>query len=121
MGDSHNLGKCQILRGPFAAKLTRNETTAWKLAYVLRGWANPSLLQTYEAERRAYALDLIYFDREISQSLEGGPAAEYQRLVNKIVATIQRTHWAADCSTSRTCSPGTLISLCGLELILMLV
>ncbi|PPQ80743.1 hypothetical protein CVT25_001863 [Psilocybe cyanescens] len=82
MGDSHNLGKCQILRGPFAAKLTRNETTAWKLAYVLRGWANPSLLQTYEAERRAYALDLIYFDREISQSLEGGPAAEYQSCNN---------------------------------------
>lgn len=58
--------------------------TAWKLAYVLRGWADPSLLQTYGTERRAYALDLIYFDREISQSLEGAPAAEYQRLVSKL-------------------------------------
>jgi putative polyketide hydroxylase len=27
----------------------------WKLAWVLRGWANPALLETYEAERRPVA------------------------------------------------------------------
>ncbi|HVV24892.1 MAG TPA: FAD-dependent monooxygenase [Pseudonocardiaceae bacterium] len=31
---------------------------AWKLAHVLRGKANPSLLDTYEAERRPVALEL---------------------------------------------------------------
>ncbi|KAJ6505918.1 FAD-binding monooxygenase, partial [Mycena vulgaris] len=35
MGDAHNL--------------------AWKLAHVLRKWADPSLLRTYEVERRSYA------------------------------------------------------------------
>ena len=28
----------------------------WKLAWVLRGWAGPELLETYEAERRPIAL-----------------------------------------------------------------
>ncbi len=28
---------------------------AWKLAWVLRGWASPSLLESYEAERRSIA------------------------------------------------------------------
>ncbi|KIJ34905.1 hypothetical protein M422DRAFT_782649 [Sphaerobolus stellatus SS14] len=63
MGDSHNL--------------------AWKLAYVIRGWAKPSLLQTYEDERRTYAQDLIAFDREISESLEVGTAEDYRRLLHK--------------------------------------
>ncbi|KAF9479527.1 hypothetical protein BDN70DRAFT_993405 [Pholiota conissans] len=63
MGDSHNL--------------------AWKLAYVLRHWASPSILETYEDERRAYALELISFDKVISTSLEGGTAADYQRILHK--------------------------------------
>lgn len=35
------------------------------MAYVLRGHSNPSILDTYEEERRAHALQLIEFDREI--------------------------------------------------------
>lgn len=52
---------------------------AWKLAYVLRGWAEPSLLKTYEAERRKYAEDLIAFDKQISHVLDGGAAIDYKR------------------------------------------
>ncbi|KAF8577151.1 hypothetical protein K439DRAFT_1418443 [Ramaria rubella] len=63
MGDSHNL--------------------AWKLAYVMRGWARESLLDTYEIERRAHALDLIEFDKQIAMSLNGRTAAEYQRMLHK--------------------------------------
>ena len=44
MGDGFNLG--------------------WKLAQVLRGQAEPSLLQSYSAERQGVAQDLIDFDRE---------------------------------------------------------
>ncbi|KAL7280442.1 hypothetical protein ACG7TL_005372 [Trametes sanguinea] len=47
LGDSHNL--------------------AWKLAYVLKGWAKLSLLRTYESERRNFAKDLIDFDKEWSK------------------------------------------------------
>ncbi|TFK80699.1 hypothetical protein K466DRAFT_503427 [Polyporus arcularius HHB13444] len=53
MGDTHNL--------------------AWKLAYVLRGWADMSLLRTYEAERRKFAQDLIEFDKVWSTLFSGKP------------------------------------------------
>ncbi|KAI0818888.1 FAD binding domain-containing protein [Irpex lacteus] len=43
MNDSHNL--------------------AWKLAYVLRGWAGLELLKTYDSERRKFAQELIAFDK----------------------------------------------------------
>ncbi|KAJ6505929.1 FAD binding domain-containing protein [Mycena vulgaris] len=58
IGDAHNL--------------------AWKIAHVLRNWARPSLLHTYEIERRRYAQDLIAFDKVIAESLDGGTAADYQ-------------------------------------------
>ncbi|KAI0773242.1 FAD binding domain-containing protein [Trametes elegans] len=48
------------------ASMMDSHNLAWKLAYVLRGWADPSLLQTYESERRKFALDLIQYDREWS-------------------------------------------------------
>ncbi|EGN91589.1 hypothetical protein SERLA73DRAFT_100302 [Serpula lacrymans var. lacrymans S7.3] len=38
---------------------------AWKIAYVIRGWAKPTLLDSYEAERRPYSFELIEFDKEI--------------------------------------------------------
>lgn len=54
--------------------LIKSVMTAWKLAYVLRGWASPSLLQTYEAERRIYAETLIAFDKELGAVLAGKSA-----------------------------------------------
>ncbi|KAJ6607418.1 FAD binding domain-containing protein [Mycena sp. CBHHK59/15] len=63
IGDAHNL--------------------AWKIAHVLRKWANPTLLHTYETERRSYAQDLIAFDKIIAESLDGGTAAQYQSLVHE--------------------------------------
>ncbi|RDX51328.1 hypothetical protein OH76DRAFT_1555070 [Lentinus brumalis] len=53
MGDTHNL--------------------AWKLAYVLKGWADMSLLKTYECERRKFAQDLIDFDKKWSKLFSGKP------------------------------------------------
>ncbi|KAI0628053.1 FAD binding domain-containing protein [Trametes polyzona] len=46
------------------ASVNDTHNLAWKLAYVLRGWAGMSLLRTYEAERLKFAKDLINFDRE---------------------------------------------------------
>lgn len=41
----------------------------WKLAAVIRGQAEPRLLQTYSAERRAVAGELIEFDKEWAKLL----------------------------------------------------
>ena len=63
--------------------------SAWKLAYVIRGWADMSLLKTvrpvfkkladnlcrlqYELERRKYAQDLITFDKEFAHLFSAKP------------------------------------------------
>ncbi|KAH9057459.1 FAD binding domain-containing protein [Lactarius vividus] len=48
------------------ASMNDTHNLAWKLTHVLRGWADISLLKTYEFERRQYAQDLIAFDKEFS-------------------------------------------------------
>ncbi|KAH9024977.1 FAD binding domain-containing protein [Lactarius hengduanensis] len=48
------------------ASMNDTHNLAWKLTHVLRGWADISLLKTYEFERRKYAQDLIAFDKEFS-------------------------------------------------------
>ncbi|KAJ5723065.1 hypothetical protein N7488_001100 [Penicillium malachiteum] len=48
---------------------------AWKLNLVIRGLAQPSLLSTYEEERRKIANDLINFDAEHCKAFEQGEAA----------------------------------------------
>jgi phenol 2-monooxygenase len=55
----------------------------WKLASVLRGQAQPHLLETYNAERQAVAAELISFDREWAAMLSaplrkepGGPGVD---------------------------------------------
>ncbi|KAI0291528.1 FAD binding domain-containing protein [Multifurca ochricompacta] len=45
------------------ASMNDTHNLAWKLTHVLRGWADISLLKTYEFERRKYAQDLISFDK----------------------------------------------------------
>jgi phenol 2-monooxygenase len=62
MGDAHNLGE---------------------RLWVLRGWAHESLLDTYEAERRALAKELIEFDKVISASLEGCEASVYSSMLHQ--------------------------------------
>ncbi|KAI0949246.1 hypothetical protein AcW1_008916 [Taiwanofungus camphoratus] len=47
------------------ASMTDSCNLAWKMAYVLRGWANHSLLETYDVERHAYAVDLLKFDKSV--------------------------------------------------------
>lgn len=46
---------------------------AWKLAAVLRGQSDQSLLRTYSAERQQIAQDLIDFDREWNRVLDTDP------------------------------------------------
>ncbi|KAG2363152.1 FAD binding domain-containing protein [Suillus spraguei] len=55
------------------ASMNDTHNLAWKLAQVLRGRADISLLKTYELERQKYAKDLIDFDREFSALFSGKP------------------------------------------------
>jgi 2-polyprenyl-6-methoxyphenol hydroxylase-like FAD-dependent oxidoreductase len=47
---------------------------AWKLNFAVRGLAKPTLLQSYEEERRKIALDLVNFDYEHANKIAGGDA-----------------------------------------------
>lgn len=48
----------------------------WKIAAVLNGTANQSILKTYESERRAVAQELITFDHKFSRLFSGRPAKD---------------------------------------------
>jgi pentachlorophenol monooxygenase/3-(3-hydroxy-phenyl)propionate hydroxylase len=55
-------GDLAHLVAPFGARGLNSgvpdvENAAWKIAWTLRGWAGPGLLQTYETERRAAAVE----------------------------------------------------------------
>jgi phenol 2-monooxygenase len=43
----------------------------WKIASVIKGKATPSILHTYEAERRAVAMQLIAFDKRMVMAIGG--------------------------------------------------
>ncbi|KAG0151660.1 hypothetical protein CROQUDRAFT_36280 [Cronartium quercuum f. sp. fusiforme G11] len=47
---------------------------SWKLAQVLRGIANPKILQTYQDERAPLAAELIDLDRKVAHLFSGKPA-----------------------------------------------
>jgi pentachlorophenol monooxygenase/3-(3-hydroxy-phenyl)propionate hydroxylase len=62
-------GDCAHLMAPFGARGLNSgvhdaENAAWKLAFVLRGWAPEALLQTYDSERMAAAAENL----EISEA-----------------------------------------------------
>ena len=55
-------GDCAHMVAPFGARGLNSgvhdaENAAWKLAFVLRGWAPAALLETYDTERLAAALE----------------------------------------------------------------
>ncbi|KAI6011133.1 FAD binding domain-containing protein [Pisolithus marmoratus] len=55
------------------ASINDTHNLVWKMVQVLRGWANPSILRTYESERRKYAQDLIDFDKQYAALFSGKP------------------------------------------------
>ncbi len=55
-------GDCAHLMAPFGARglnsgVADAENAAWRIAFALHGWADPALVDTYDQERRAAALD----------------------------------------------------------------
>ncbi|KAG2159492.1 FAD binding domain-containing protein [Suillus bovinus] len=58
------------------ASINDTHNLAWKIALAVRGWADMSLLSTYESERRKFALELIAFDKKWSTLVCGQPLTE---------------------------------------------
>ncbi|KAK4694224.1 phenol 2-monooxygenase (NADPH), partial [Lecanoromycetidae sp. Uapishka_2] len=48
----------------------------WKIGAVIKGQAKPTILETYEAERRTIAQELIAFDHRFSRLFSGRPAQD---------------------------------------------
>ncbi|KAJ5130883.1 uncharacterized protein N7515_006922 [Penicillium bovifimosum] len=48
----------------------------WKLAHVINGISDPSILKTYESERKTIAQQLIAFDQRFSRLFSGRPAKD---------------------------------------------
>lgn len=48
----------------------------WKLSLVVKGVVQPSILRTYQSERRRIAQDLIDFDHKFSRLFSGRPAKD---------------------------------------------
>jgi hypothetical protein len=48
----------------------------WKISLVVKGIAQPSILKTYQSERRRIAQDLIAFDHKFSRLFSGRPAKD---------------------------------------------
>ncbi|KAJ1303080.1 hypothetical protein OPQ81_011281 [Rhizoctonia solani] len=53
------------------AALSDAHNLSWKLVHVLKGWAPPDLLRTYESERRDFAVRLIELHTRIADVLTG--------------------------------------------------
>jgi len=48
----------------------------WKLAHVVKGLSEGSILKTYESERKSIAEQLIAFDHRFSRLFSGRPAKD---------------------------------------------
>lgn len=46
----------------------------WKIAHVVKGYSEETILKTYESERKKVAQDLIAFDHRFSRLFSGRPA-----------------------------------------------
>ncbi|CAE6394567.1 unnamed protein product [Rhizoctonia solani] len=53
------------------AALSDAHNLSWKLVHVLKGWATPDLLRTYEFERRDFAVQLIELHARIAEVMSG--------------------------------------------------
>lgn len=77
-------GDCAHLVAPFGARGLNSgvpdvENAAWKIAFVLRGWAPPELLQTYDTERRAAAAENLAVTSATMDFLVPQTEAAWQR------------------------------------------
>jgi 3-(3-hydroxy-phenyl)propionate hydroxylase len=96
-------GDLAHLVSPFGARGLNSgvqdaENAAWKIAFVLRGWADEALLDTYHAERHAAAVENLDVTSATMRFLVPGTEAEHQhrRTVLEAAATDPDARAAVD-------------------------
>ncbi|KAL8883495.1 MAG: hypothetical protein Q9192_007137 [Flavoplaca navasiana] len=97
----------------------------WKIAMVVKGLAKPSILKTYETERRGIAQELIAFDQEYSrlwssrpkkdtQDQDGLSMIEFERAFVKqqLFSSGFGVHYSPSILTAKTSSTATEVNGC---------
>lgn len=103
-------GDCAHLVAPFGARGLNSgvpdaENAAWKLAFVLHGWAPPSLLESYDAERRAAAAENISVTSATMRFLVPQSAAEWTARRSLLAAAVADPDARARVDSGRFAEP----------------
>ncbi len=103
-------GDCAHLYAPFGARGLNSgvpdaENAAWKLAFVLHGWAPESLLETYHLERHAAALENLSITSATMRFLVPPDAAQWARRRTLLEAAVKDPARVVDVDSGRFAEP----------------
>ncbi|WP_199238151.1 FAD-dependent monooxygenase [Kribbella steppae] len=103
-------GDCAHLYAPFGARGLNSgvpdaENAAWKLAFVLHGWAPVELLETYHLERHAAALENLDVTSATMRFLVPPDAAHWSRRRALLDAALADPAKVADVDSGRFAEP----------------
>lgn len=103
-------GDCAHLVAPFGARglnsgVADAENAAWKLAFVSRGWAGESLLESYHTERHAAALENLEVTSATMRFLVPRTEAELARRVGVLRRARTDTSAHAEVDSGRLSEP----------------
>jgi 3-(3-hydroxy-phenyl)propionate hydroxylase len=103
-------GDAAHLVAPFGARGLNSgvqdaENAAWKIAFVLKGWAPSSLVQTYDEERRAAALENLDVTDRTMRFLVPQTEAEHRRRTQLLERAVVDPGAAAQIDSGRFAEP----------------
>ena len=94
-GDVFFVGDCAHGMSPFGARggnsgIQDADNLVWKLDWVMRGWAGPELLDTYDSERREGAEHNVCVTNRTARFLS--PRTPAERMMRNAVVDLARRH-----------------------------
>lgn len=103
-------GDCAHIVSPFGARGLNSgvgdaENAAWKLAFVLRGWADPALLETYDLERRAAAAENLAVTSATMDFLVPQTDEQHARRLSVLEAAVADPQARAEVDSGRLAEP----------------
>jgi 3-(3-hydroxy-phenyl)propionate hydroxylase len=103
-------GDCAHLVAPFGARglnsgVADAENAAWKLAFVLNGWASESLVDSYHDERHAAALENLDVTSATMRFLVPGDEAEWHRRRALLDTAVTDPHARSEVDSGRFAEP----------------
>jgi 3-(3-hydroxy-phenyl)propionate hydroxylase len=103
-------GDCAHLVSPFGARGLNSgvcdaENAAWKIAYVLHGWAGEELLESYHAERRAAALENLHVTTETMDFLVPRTPAQRRRRWSALTRAASDPQARSEVNSGRLAEP----------------